>query len=306
MPKTTMKLLKTACALCLSFVMLFAGVPAASADTTGAAASKATKGTATSSAQLETVKVWGIYDYKEAFKALNIVNKERAAAGVGKLKMSKSLLATAMRRAAETSILSSHTRPNGEDCTDANSLMYAENIASGLMDANSAVGVWMGSSNHRAAMLDPNFTTVGVGSFFTFEGKPFWTLCFGCDLDKEAKKASYPSKKTTTTSIKIKTGKFTIGNNSYKFKFYIKAKKTLKKGKTTTAYVLLRNSNKIAGSFYEQALLSNSSLKWKSSNKKVATVSKKGKIKAKKKGKTTITVKSKNGLIVKKFKVKVK
>ena len=57
----------------------------------------------------------------------------------------------------------------------------------------------------------------------------------------------------------------------------------LKKGKTVTAYICTRELAKMK--------LSGSKYKWTSSNKKVATVSSKGIVTAKKKGKTTITAK---------------
>jgi hypothetical protein len=81
---------------------------------------------------------------------------------------------------------------------------------------------------------------------------------------------------------------FSQNNKTWKFKVHIKnpklnaKKKTLKKGKTFK----LKITGKVGKA------------KFSSSNKKVATVSKKGKIKAKKKGKATITVKT-NGIKLK-------
>lgn len=57
----------------------------------------------------------------------------------------------------------------------------------------------------------------------------------------------------------------------------------LKKGKTVTSYICTQEIAKLK--------VSGSKYKWKSSNKKVATVSSKGIVTAKKKGKTTITAK---------------
>lgn len=57
----------------------------------------------------------------------------------------------------------------------------------------------------------------------------------------------------------------------------------LKKGKTVTAYICTTELAKLK--------ISGSKFKWTSSNKKVATVSSKGIVTAKKKGKTTITAK---------------
>ena len=87
---------------------------------------------------------------------------------------------------------------------------------------------------------------------------------------------------------------FSQSNKTWKFKVHIKnpklnaKKKTLKKGKTFK----LKITGKVGKA------------KFSSSNKKIATVSKKGKIKAKKKGNATITVKT-NGIKLK-CKIKVK
>lgn len=77
------------------------------------------------------------------------------------------------------------------------------------------------------------------------------------------------------------SGKWFVSKNPYKIT-YIKAtyKKTMKKGKKQTIKVKLHGS------------ISDSKITYKSSNKKVLTVSKKGKIKAKKKGTAKITIKA--------------
>lgn len=88
-----------------------------------------------------TVCVKGTFDYEQAYRVLEIVNKERAKEGKSALIMDKELLDTAMLRASELSIcyLSSHNRPTNEACFTAfpnRTLIYAgENIAAGYLNA---------------------------------------------------------------------------------------------------------------------------------------------------------------------------
>ena len=80
-----------------------------------------------------------------------------------------------------------------------------------------------------------------------------------------------------------------------RIKLNVKSKITLKKGKKKTIKYTVYPANAV-----------NKAVKFKSSNKKVATVSKKGVIKAKKKGKATITITTVDGNVKAKIKVTVK
>ena len=70
------------------------------------------------------VSISGTRDYQKAYEVLALVNAERKKAGLGELKMEKSLLDTAMVRAEEQAVLFSHTRPNGTSCFSANAKMW--------------------------------------------------------------------------------------------------------------------------------------------------------------------------------------
>ena len=76
----------------------------------------------------ECLYINGTEDYSKAYEVLNLVNKERKAAGLETLKMDGSLLKTAMLRAAEITLYFSHTRPDGTDCFTANSKMFGETL----------------------------------------------------------------------------------------------------------------------------------------------------------------------------------
>ena len=110
------------------------------------------------------------------------------------------------------------------------------------------------------------------------------------------KKVAKISSTGKITALKKGTATITATQNGESFKFKVTVKKpsispkskTIKKGKSFTI--------KITGKV--------GTAKFKSGNSKIASVSKKGKVKGKKKGSTTITVKT-NGVTLK-CKVKVK
>ncbi|MCI9526206.1 MAG: hypothetical protein HFH37_04720 [Lachnospiraceae bacterium] len=103
-------------------------------------------------------------------------------------------------------------------------------------------------------------------------------------VDKKGKVTALKTGKTTitvkSTSGKTQTVTVSVTSPATKVKIKGKAKFTMKKGakKTLKATVTPKKST--------------DSVKWSTSNKKIATVSKKGLVKAKKKGKVTITAKA--------------
>ncbi len=62
------------------------------------------------------VTVSGTYDYDQAYKVFEIVNKEREAEGLPALKFDVDIANAAMVRSAELSIYYDHTRPDGSSC----------------------------------------------------------------------------------------------------------------------------------------------------------------------------------------------
>lgn len=99
-------------------------------------------------------------------QVLELVNQERAKAGVSPLAPDDKLAASALIRAGELKISYSHTRPDGAPCSTAldetgasdGSSRWGENIASGYGSAEAVVSAWMGSPGHRSNILDPVFT----------------------------------------------------------------------------------------------------------------------------------------------------
>jgi uncharacterized protein YkwD len=100
-----------------------------------------------------------------------LTNLERQAAGVAPLREpSAALLAAAAIRAEEITTYFSHTRPDGSDCFSVlDGIAYrtaGENIwrgSAGAYTPEHVIGRWMASDGHRANILNPAFSTVGIG-----------------------------------------------------------------------------------------------------------------------------------------------
>ncbi len=123
---------------------------------------------------------WQGQAYKNAAQAaLNLVNQQRAAAGMPALSWNDNLAACAMIRATELPSSFSHTRPNGQDWyTVAPNIMYGENVAYGYNTPDSAVAAWMASPAHKGNILTPGFATCGIGAYDA-GGTWYWSQEFG-------------------------------------------------------------------------------------------------------------------------------
>ncbi|MCL2088169.1 MAG: CAP domain-containing protein [Oscillospiraceae bacterium] len=114
-----------------------------------------------------------------AAEVVRLTNIERVKFSLPPLSGSDSKLNTAaMVRATETTILYSHTRPDGRrpgtayqdlggerDC--------GENIAQGQLTPESVVDTWMRSEGHKQNILTPGDTHIGVGVDFSVERSDF-------------------------------------------------------------------------------------------------------------------------------------
>ncbi|MCI7766607.1 MAG: CAP domain-containing protein [Oscillospiraceae bacterium] len=99
-------------------------------------------------------------------EVIELINKERAAAGKSALKKNDELCKNAQLRASEIGGYFSHTRPDGTDCFTAITVPYGyagENIAKGQRNAEEVMDCWMNSSGHKKNILSSNYTSVGVG-----------------------------------------------------------------------------------------------------------------------------------------------
>ena len=55
---------------------------------------------------------------------------------------------------------------------------WAENVAAGQPDCPAVVDAWMHSAGHRANILDPSLTDIGVGAVTGSNGVVYWTMDF--------------------------------------------------------------------------------------------------------------------------------
>ena len=108
-----------------------------------------------------------------ANRVLELVNIERANAGVAPLVLDEALCNAANMRAIEMDRTGelSHTRPNGNSCYEVfnicgvGSSTYGENIAwaSYGMSPEKLVLEWMNSEGHKANIINSNYTRMGLG-----------------------------------------------------------------------------------------------------------------------------------------------
>ncbi|MBE5946172.1 MAG: hypothetical protein E7259_04395 [Lachnospiraceae bacterium] len=136
-------------------------------------------------AVVKTQDVAGTKMYNWAYQVLDLINQERAKAGVAPLSMDVEMLERAMLRAAEINIVFDHTRPNGKSCFTAFNDLPAyggaagENIAWGYRSPESVVSAWMQSEGHRRNILNANYKSIGVGCFKPTDSSYCWTQIFG-------------------------------------------------------------------------------------------------------------------------------
>ena len=107
-----------------------------------------------------------------ANRVLELVNIERANAGVAPLVLDEALCNAANMRAIEMDRTGelSHTRPNGHSCFEVLDICNVgwdskcgENIAAGQPAPEEVMNSWLGSAGHKANILSPEYTKMGLG-----------------------------------------------------------------------------------------------------------------------------------------------
>jgi uncharacterized protein YkwD len=100
---------------------------------------------------------------------VQFTNAERSRYGLPELQIDQGLMQTARQHATWMTVNQSmvHTR-----------LPLAENIAMGQPSAQHALQSWMGSSGHRANILNPGHRRIGVAAFQAVNGVIFWCQQF--------------------------------------------------------------------------------------------------------------------------------
>ncbi len=116
-------------------------------------------------------------------QVVDLVNAERAKAGLGALSIHNGAANAAQVRANEIITSFSHTRPNGSSFSTAlkeagvSYTSSGENIAYGQRSPQEVMNQWMNSAGHRANILNPQFTSIGVGHVQR-NGVDYWTQLF--------------------------------------------------------------------------------------------------------------------------------
>ena len=118
-----------------------------------------------------------------AEQVVELVNAERAKVNLPALTMTAKLNEAALVRAKETVQSFSHTRPNGSSFSTVlkeNGISFqgaGENIAWGQRTPEQVVNAWMNSEGHRANILNPRYTSIGVG-YYLNGATPYWAQLF--------------------------------------------------------------------------------------------------------------------------------
>lgn len=121
-----------------------------------------------------------------AFKqqVVDLVNAERAKVGLSALSIMPQAEAAAQVRATEIISSFSHTRPNGTSCftaldeQGAKYMASGENIAAGQATPADVMNSWMNSPGHKANILNPKFTKIGIGYAEGGSYRTNWTQMF--------------------------------------------------------------------------------------------------------------------------------
>ncbi len=121
-----------------------------------------------------------------AYQVLELTNQQRINAGLSPLAWSEELAAVAAAHSRDMALRGffDHTNPDGLSPFDRMKqagLSYrraAENIAAGQRTPEEVVNGWMNSAGHRANILNPQLTHLGVGYYAGGSYGTYWTQCF--------------------------------------------------------------------------------------------------------------------------------
>ncbi|MGW3286281.1 CAP domain-containing protein [Streptomyces sp. NPDC001002] len=124
---------------------------------------------------------------RTAAEVVDLTNRERARAGLPPLAIDPLLTRAAQAHSADmvARAFYSHTDPEGGQPWDraaragSRRRTIGENIACGQRSAAEVVEGWMNSPGHRANILKPDFTHIGIGFAGGGPSGTYWTQLFG-------------------------------------------------------------------------------------------------------------------------------
>ena len=121
--------------------------------------------------------MYGLYMVNEL---LNLINAERAKAGVNALVYRPDIVQASNLRAQEASLVWSHNRPNGMPYYTADDRIYGENLAKNYGSPQEILTAWLNSPSHRNNLLNQKFKGACIG-MYEENGKRFISLEFTKD-----------------------------------------------------------------------------------------------------------------------------
>lgn len=179
-----------------------------------------------------TVK--GTRDYEKAYEVAKQVNAERKKAGLSELKLDKTLMDCAMKRAAELVAYYSpqHYRPNDEECytilPEGSWTSMGENIAAYQTSSTEVMTAWMNSESHRKNILEDgtpdaegkvaNFNSMGIGCFKSELGYYYWVQIFTCATSVTLEQTQ--TNRFVQETVELKNGRlpfWDVENSDYYF-----------------------------------------------------------------------------------------
>jgi uncharacterized protein YkwD len=102
-------------------------------------------------------------------RVIERTNSQRIRHGLRPLRVDRRLLFSARRHAAWMTNARSLTHTSAG---------VAENIAMGQNSSSEVINAWMNSSGHRANILNPGYTRIGVAAYVTPGGTIYWCQQF--------------------------------------------------------------------------------------------------------------------------------
>lgn len=119
-------------------------------------------------------------------KVVELVNIERQKAGLQALTLDSEISNVARTKAKDMADNNyfAHQSPTYGSAGDMLTKFgirwsaWGENLASGQRTPESVVTAWMNSEGHRANIMSPGFSRIGVGYVTNSSGTPYWTQVF--------------------------------------------------------------------------------------------------------------------------------
>lgn len=167
-------------ALILILTISLSGLPVSAHSTDSKISQTLTEPTKTTSEMTPEEKA--IAEFKA--EVIRLVNIERKKAGAPAVNAMNELAEAADVRAKESAKSFSHTRPNNTrsfTVLGEFSLNYraaGENLAYGFKTPEALVKAWMDSKSHRANILNPIFTYLGIGYYKNENGRIYASQLF--------------------------------------------------------------------------------------------------------------------------------